>query len=205
MENSNYLKIILLPTFIVSIFTIISCGSSAPLSITAEPAEGQLLNEEIRRFEDAGVIHIENTYYNPHIQGFLTAYSNGERIATDQLKNILTVSEINKILNPGEVEHLLQQLKNPAKVPSTSLMASRKVILEDLHAQGKNNIKNNDRILNIEKDRMIISTPIFTSDKQFALIDVSKGKLHSMYTTINLYERKGDDYIFYKTLLSYME
>src|SRR5690606_2215167 len=147
----------------------------------------------------------ESTYYNPHIKGFLTAYSNGERMATDQLKNILTVSEINNILNPEELQHLIQQLENPAQLAITPGMTSRKVILEDLHARGEKNVKNNQRLLIIEKDRMIISTPVYTRDQQFAIIDVSKGKLHSMYTTINLYQKEGDKYVFYKTLLGYME
>lgn len=190
---------------ITIIFSFISCGTSAPVAVTAEPAVAQILDEEIRRFEDAGVIHIESTYYNPHIKGFLTAYSNGERMATDQLKNILTASEINTILNSGELDHLIAQLNEPSKLPVTSAMSSRKVVLEDLHSKGEKNVKNNQRILNIEKDRMIISTPIFTRDKQFAMVDVSKGKLNSMYTTINLYQKEGDKYMFYKTLLGYME
>lgn len=189
----------------IAILSIFSCGTTAPVAEKAEPAQAQILNEEIQRFDDAGLIHIESTYYNPHLRGFLTAYSNGERGVTDQLENILTVSEINEILNPRELEHLIQQLNDPAKVPSTSLTASRKVLLEDLRAKGEKNLKNNQRLLNIEKDRMIISTPIFTRDKEFALIDVSKGKLNSMYTTINLYQKKGNKYIFYKTLLGYME
>lgn len=205
MKAPRYLKNFLSILIIAFFFTLGSCGSSTPVTSTADTAEAQILNEEIRRFEDAGVIHIESTYYNPHIKGFLTAYSNGERKATDQLKSILTVSEINQILNSTELEHLIQQLNDPAKVPSTSLMTSRKVVLQDLNARGQQNVKNNQRLLNIEKDRMIISTPIFTRDKQFALIDVSKGKLNNMYTTINLYQREGDSYVFHKTLLGYME
>jgi len=151
------------------------------------------------------VIHIESTYYNPHITGFLTAYSNGDRMATDQLKNTLTESEINKILNPDEIKNLLQQLNSPGKIPYTSFMDSHKVVLEDLHARGDEIIKDNKRLKNIDKDRMIISTPIYTRDKQFAMVDVSKGKLNSMYTTINLYQKVGDAYVFYKTLVGYME
>ncbi|HSP40943.1 MAG TPA: hypothetical protein VLN46_05880 [Gillisia sp.] len=206
MKNPLSLKSFLPLTFITSFFTLLSCGSSAPVVTTsAEPSDAQILNEEIRRFEDAGVIHIESTYYNPHIKGFLTAYSDGDRKATDQLKSILTVSEINEILNSAELEHLIQQLDNPGRVPTTTLMTSKKVMLEDLHAKGDKNVKNNQRLLNIEKDRMIVSTPIFTRDKQFAMIDVSKGKLNNMYTTINLYQKKGDTYVYYKTLLGYME
>lgn len=189
----------------IAIFSIFSCGTTAPVEVKAEPAQAQILNEEIRRFDNAGVIHIESTYYNPHLKGFLTAYSKGERVVTDRLESILTVSEISKILNPGELEYLIQQLNNPSKVPSTSLTASRKVILEDLRARGEKNLKNNQRLLNIEKNRMIISTPIYTRDKEFALIDVSKGRLNSMYTTINLYQKEGDNYVFYKTLLGNME
>ncbi len=190
---------------IAAVTTFTSCGSTAPVPIQAEPQVANILDEEIRRFEDAGVIHIESTYYNPHIKGFLTAYSNGERKATDQLKSILTVSEINTILNPAELDHLIRQLNEPGKVPGTPFMTSRKVILEDLNARGEQNVKNNQRLLNIEKDRMILSTPIFTRDKQFALIDVSKGKTNNMFTTINLYQREGNTYVFYKTLLAYME
>lgn len=206
MKNPFSLKNFLLLTLIASIFTLVSCGSSTPVvATTAESVEAQILNEEIKRFENTGVIHIESTYYNPHIKGFLNAYSDGDRKATDQLKSILTVSEINKILNPDELEHLIQQLNDPGRVPTTSLMSSRKIVLEDLNSKGEKNVKNNQRLLNIDKDRMIISTPIFTRDKQFALIDVSKGRLNSMYTTINLYEREGDTYVFSKTLLGYME
>lgn len=194
-------------TFALSIacLTIFSCGTTTPVGVKAEPAHAQLIDEEIQRFDDAGVIHIESTYYNPHIKGFLTAYNNGERMVTDQLQNILTVSEINKILNPGELNHLIQQLNDPAKVPATSLTVSRKVLLEDLRAGGEKPMNNNQRLADIEKDRMIISTPIYTRDKEFAFIDVSKGRLNSMYTTINLYHKKGSDYVFYKTLLAYME
>jgi len=206
MKNLKYLKTFFPLTLIAIIITLVSCGSSNPVvTSTAEPGVAQILNEEIRRFENAGVIHIESTYYNPHIKGFLTAYSNKERIATDQLKSVLTVSEINTILNPSELEHLIQQLNDPTKVPVTSFITSRKVILEDLHEKGEKNVKNNQRLLNIEKDRMIISTPVFTRDKQFALIDISKGKLNNMYTTINLYQKEGDTYVYYKTLLGYME
>lgn len=205
MKYVLVLKKFHLITVIAFIFSFFSCGTTVPVTTTAEPAVAQILNEEIQRFDDAGVIHIESTYYNPHIKGFLTSYSNGERIATDPLKNILTVPEKNEILNPEELEHLIQQLNNPSKVPVTSAMTSRKVILEDLHARGEKNEKNNQRLLNIEKDRMIISTPIFTRDKKFAMIDVSKGKLNSMFTTINLYQKEGDVYVFYKTLLGYME
>ncbi len=201
LNLNKFLSIKLIAVF----FSLASCGSSSPTAATAEPAEAQILNEEIRRFDNSGVIHIESTYYNPHIKGFLTAYGNGERKATDQLRSILTVSEIDKILNPSELEHLIQQLNDPSRVPTTSFMTSRKVILEDLNSRGEKNVKNNQRLLNIEKDRMIISNPIFTRDKQFALIDVSKGKLNNMYTTINLYQREGDTYVFYKTLLGYME
>lgn len=206
MENPLNLKNFLSLTLISTFFTLLSCGSSIPIVTSpAQPAESQILNEEIRRFEDAGVIHIESTYYNPHVKGFLTAYSNGERIATDQLKSILTDSEINKIMNSTELEHLIQQLENPGKLPTTTLMTTNKVMLEDLHSKGEKNVKNNQKLLNIEKDRMIISTPIFTRDNEFALIDVSKGKLNNMYTTINLYQKEGDTYVFYKTLLGYME
>lgn len=206
MKNPLSLKSISSLAIIVSIFSFISCGTTAPLATTtADAAVAQLLDEEIKRFDNTGVIHLESTYYNPHIKGFLTAYSNGERMATDQLKNILTVGEINAILNSGELENLIQQLENPATVPSTPLMVSRKVILEDLHTKKDKNINNNQRVLNIDKNRMIISTPVFTRDKQYALIDVSKGKLNNMYTTINLYQREGDTYVFSKTLLGYME
>src|SRR5690606_4545197 len=105
--------------------------------------------------------HIESTYYNPHIKGFLTAYNTGDRMATEQLRNVLTTAEINKILNIEELEYLIAQLNEPAKLPITPAMTSRKVILEDLHTRGEKNIRNNQRLLNIEKDRMIISTPIF--------------------------------------------
>lgn len=194
-------------TTIISVFSFISCGTNVPVikNQTAPPAVAQLLDEEIKRFENSGVIHIESTYYNPHIKGFLTAYSNGDRNTTDQLKGILTDSEINAILNAEEVAYLIQQLENHAKVPSTLLMTSQKVILEDLHDKKDKDLNNNQRILNIDKNRMIISTPVFTRDKQFALIDVSKGKLNNMYTTINLYQKEGDTYVFSKTLLGYME
>src|SRR5690606_15126314 len=205
MKNPLYFKIFPLFTLIAFVFTLVSCGSATPVVVTATPAEAQILDEEIKRFDNAGVIHIESTYYNPHIKGFLTAYSDGDRKTTDQLKNVLNVSEINKILNPEELDHLINQLNDPSKLPLTPAMTSRKVVLEDLHSRGEKNIKNNQRLLNIEKDRMIISTPIFTRDKQFALIDVSKGKLNNMFTTINLYEREGDTYVFSKTLLGYME
>lgn len=205
MKNFISHKRFLFVTLFAMIFSVLSCGTSAPMAVTAEPAVAQILDEEIRRFEDAGTIHIESTYYNPHIKGFLTAYSNGERMATDQLKNVLTVSEIDKILNELELEHLIEQLNDPSRLPLTSEMTSRKVILEDLHTKGEKNVKNNQRILNIDKDRMIISTPIFTRDKEFAVVDVSKGKLNSMYTTINLYKKEEGKYVFYKTILGYME
>ena len=206
MKNPLKLKNFLSLTLIITFFTLLSCGSSTPVvTPSAEPSTAQILNEEIRRFENAGVIHIESTYYNPHIKGFLNAYNDGDRKATDQLKSILTVSEINEILNPAELENLIQQLENPGKVPATNTMTSKKVMLEDLHAKGDKNVKNNQRLLKIEKDRMIVSTPIFTRDKQFAMIDVSKGKLNNMYTTINLYQKEGDTYVYYKTLLGYME
>lgn len=205
MKNTLNFKKFFPAAVAIAIFTISSCKTTAPVEVQAEPAQAQILNEEIRRFDDAGVIHIESTYYNPHLKGFLTAYSNGERGVTNQLESILTVSEISKIMNPGELEYLIQQLNNPTKIPSTSLMASRKVLLEDLRERGEENLNNNERLLNIEKDRMIISTPIYTRDKEFALIDVSKGRLNSMYTTINLYQKEGDNYVFYKTLLGNME
>lgn len=205
MKNFISHKRFLFVTLFAMIFSVLSCGTSAPMAVTAEPAVAQILDEEIRRFEDAGTIHIESTYYNPHIKGFLTAYSNGERMATDQLKNVLTVSEIDKILNEPELGHLIEQLDDPSRLPLTSEMTSRKVILENLHTKGEKNVKNNQRILNIDKDRMIISTPIFTRDKEFAVVDVSKGKLNSMYTTINLYKKEEGKYVFYKTLLGYME
>lgn len=205
MKNFISHKRFLFVTLFAMIFSVLSCGTSAPMAVTAEPAVAQILDEEIRRFEDAGTIHIESTYYNPHIKGFLTAYSNGERMASDQLKNVLTVSEIDKILNELELEHLIEQLNDPSRLPLTSEMTSRKVILEDLHTKGEKNVKNNQRILNIDKDRMIISTPIFTRDKEFAVVDVSKGKLNSMYTTINLYKKEEGKYVFYKTILGYME
>lgn len=205
MKNFISHKRFLFVTLFAMIFSVLSCGTSAPMAVTAEPAVAQILDEEIRRFEDAGTIHIESTYYNPHIKGFLTAYSNGERMATDQLKNVLTVSEIDKILNELELEHLIEQLNDPSRLPLTSEMTSRKVILEDLHTKGEKNVKNYQRILNIDKDRMIISTPIFTRDKEFAVVDVSKGKLNSMYTTINLYKKEEGKYVFYKTILGYME
>jgi arsenate reductase-like glutaredoxin family protein len=205
MNNPLSLNKVLLIILIAIATTFSSCGSATPATIQAQPDVANILDEEIRRFEDAGIIHIESTYYNPHIKGFLTAYSEGDRKTTDQLKSILTVSEIKSILNPAELNHLIQQLNDPGKVPSTSIMTSRKVLLQDLNARGEQNVKNNQRLLNIEKDRMIISTPIFTRDKEFALIDVSKGKLNNMYTTINLYQREGNSYVFYKTLLGYME
>ncbi len=192
--------------YLIAIFTsFISCGTSTPVTTSAEAQEIQILDEEVRRFDNSGLKHIESTYYNPHIKGFLTAYSNGDRMATDQLKNTLTDSEINKILNPEEVKNLLEQLNTSSQVPFTSFMASQKVVLEDLHARGDKNIKDNKRLKDIDKDRMIISTPVFTRDKQFAMVDVSKGKLNSMYTTINLYQKEGDTYVFYKTLVGFME
>ncbi|CAN5188014.1 hypothetical protein BH23BAC2_BH23BAC2_15850 [soil metagenome] len=205
MENTFQLKKFYFLPVIIVILSFFSCGTTAPVAATAEPAVAQILDEEIRRFDNVGVIHIESTYYNPHIKGFLTAYSNGERMATDPFKNTLTASEITKILNPTELDYLINQLVEPAKLPKTPLMVSRKVILEDLHDSNTRNVKNNQRLMNIDKHRMIISTPIFTRDKQFALVDVSKGKLNSMYTTINLYQREGDGYIYYKTLVGYME
>lgn len=205
MKNPLSLKIFLPIIFIAAIITLSSCRSTTPVTNQADPDVANILDEEIRRFDDAGIIHMESTYYNPHIKGFLTAYRDGDRKTTDQLKSILTVSETNNILNPAELDHLIQQLNDPGKVPTTSLMTARKVVLQDLNARGQVNVKNNQRLLNIEKDRMIISTPIFTRDKQFALIDVSKGKLNNMYTTINLFQREGNTYVFYKTLLGYME
>lgn len=206
MKNPLTLKSVFSFIIFATVFTLVSCGTAVPVAnTTADAATAQLLDEEIKRFDNAGIIHIESTFYNPHIKGFLIAYSNGDRMATDQLKSVLTVAEINAILIPGELEHLIQQLDNPTRVPTTSLMASRKVVLEDLHDKNDKVLNNNQRLLNIDKNRMIISTPVFTRDKQFALIDVSKGKLNNMYTTINLYQREGDTYVFSKTLLGYME
>jgi len=205
MKNPLSLNKILPLILIAFSFALSSCGSAKPVTNIADQEVANILDEEIRRFDDAGIIHIESTYYNPHIKGFLSAYRDGDRKTTDQLKSILTVSEINNILNRAELDNLIQQLNDPGKVPTTSLMTSRKVVLQDLNARGEANVKNNQRLLNIEKDRMIISTPIFTRNKQFALIDVSKGKLNNMYTTINLYQKEGDTYVFYKTLLGYME
>lgn len=205
MYTLPFLKNIWSFTIMAMTFTLFSCGSSTPVTTSAEPSDVQILNEEIRRFDNAGEIHIENTYYNPHIKAFLTAYSNGDRVATDQLKNTLTEPEISKILNEEEIKYLLKQLEAPSAVPYTSFMASHKVVLEDLHDRDDKNAKNNERIKNIDKDRMIISTPIYTRDKQYAMVDVSKGKLNSMYTTINLYQKEGDTYVFYKTLRGYME
>lgn len=206
MKTSRALKTMFKLPVISNFFILISCVTHAPVvSTTANPAVAQILDEEINRFENAGVIHIESTYYNPHIKGFLTAYNNGDRMATDQLRNVLTAAEINEILNPDELGYLIDQLNDPQKLPTTRAMTTRKVILEDLHSRGEKNIRNNQRLLNIEKDRMIISTPVFTSDKEFAIIDVSKGKLHAMYTTINLYKMEDGKYVFYKTLLGYME
>lgn len=201
----HFFKNFKLLSLIAVMISLISCGTSTPATTSAEPYEAQILDEEVRRFDNTGVIHIESTYYNPHIKGLLSAYSKGDRMATDQLKNTLTESEIKKILSPEEVVNLLKQLNTPSKVPFTSYMASKKVVLQDLNARGDKNIKNNKRLKNIEKDRMIISSLIFTRDKEFAMVDVSKGKLNSMYTTINLYQKEGDAYVFYKTLVGYME
>src|SRR5690606_2638696 len=124
-------------TFLSTFFILVSCVTSTPVvETTANPSITQILDEEITRFENAGVIHIESTYYNPHIKGFLTAYNNGDRMATEQLRNVLTTAEINKILNIEELEYLIAQLNEPAKLPITPAMTSRKVILEDLHTRG---------------------------------------------------------------------
>lgn len=85
-------------------------------------------------------------------------------------------------------------------------MGTKKVILEDLTIKKDRNYgQSAQRLKELDKDRMIISTPVFTRDREYAFVDVSKGRLNEMYTTINLYQKSGDQYVFYKTLFGYME
>ena len=185
---------------------IISCGTTTPIIDQNDLAVNQIVDEEVKKFSDAGVIHIESNYYNHNFKGILSAYNNGDRLAKMQLNNSLTESEIKELLNPEQIEYLLQQLEQGEKVPFTPLMASRKVILEDLTIKKDRHYgQSNQRLKELDKDRMIISTPIFTRNKEYAFVDVSKGRLNGMYTTINLYQKIGDQYVFYKTLFGYME
>ncbi len=186
-------------SIIIGLF-FISCGTPKPVITEGNPAETQIINEEIKRFEDAQVIHLEDTFYNYHIKGILTAYVNGDRVAKDLIKNFLTESEMKVLLVPDEIEFLLQQLEPEKKVPYTRLMADKKIVLEELSSQDSNK-----KIKNLEKDRMLISTPIFTRNREYALVDVSKGSLNAIYTSINLYKRTDEGYVFDKTLIGYME
>ncbi len=195
----------LIIALIISSFTI-SCGTTAPTIDLNDPAENQIIDEEVRKFSDAGIIHIESNYYNHNFKGILNAYNNGDRLAKMQLNNSLTEAEIRELLNPDQIEWLLQQLEQGEKVPYTPLMASKKVILEDLTIKKDRNYgQSAQRLKELDKDRMIISTPIFSKNKEYAFVDVSKGRLNGMYTTINLYQKSGDQYVYYKTLFGYME
>lgn len=192
------------------IFTFISfiassCGS--PKTVAEESAGNMnvIINEEIRRFDNKQPIHVESVFYNHHLKGLLNGYLKGDRIAKDQLENTLTPSEITLILNAEEIEHLLRQLDQPGKIPYTPFMANKKVVLEDLSGETSDNTGDRRRIRNMDKDRMLISTPVFTRNNEFAIVDVSKGRLNSMYTSINLYKRGENGFEFYKTLFGFME
>ncbi len=185
---------------------VISCGTTTPVIDQNDPAINQIVDEEVKKFSAAGIIHIESNYYNHNFKGILRAYDNGDRLAKMQLNNSLTEAEIRDLLNPEQIEWLLQQLEQVEKVPYTPLMASKKVILEDLTIKKDRNYgQSTQRLKELDKDRMIISTPIFTRNREYAFVDVSKGRLNGMYTTINLYQKSGDQYVFYKTLFGYME
>lgn len=202
-RKQNFSHLII--AFIISSFAV-SCGTTSPIIDQKNPAENQIVDEEVRKFNDAGIIHIESNYYNHNFKGILNAYNNGDRLAKMQLNNSLTEAEIRELLNPDQIEWLLQQLEQVEKVPYTPLMASKKVILEDLTIKKDRNYgQSAQRLKELDKDRMIISTPIFSKNNEYAFVDVSKGRLNGMYTTINLYQKSGDQYVFYKTLFGYME
>ncbi|QED38282.1 hypothetical protein FK178_11405 [Antarcticibacterium arcticum] len=195
----------LIIALIISSFSV-SCGTTTPVIDRNDPAENQIVDEEVRKFSDAGIIHIESNFYNHNFKGILKAYNNGDRLAKMQLNNSLTEAEIKELLNPDQIEWLLQQLEQVDKVPYTPLMASKKVVLEDLTIKKDRNYgQSNQRLKELDKDRMIISTPVFTRNREYAFVDVSKGRLNGMYTTINLYQKSGDKFVFYKTLFGYME
>ena len=192
-------------TLMMSSF-LISCGTTTPVTDKNDNAVNQIIDEEVRKFSDAGIIHIESNFYNHNFKGILTAYDNGDRLAKMQLNNSLTEAEIKDLLNPEQIDWLLQQLEQAEKIPYTQFMGNKKVVLEDLTIKKDRNYgQSAQRLKELDKDRMIISTPVFTRDREYAFVDVSKGRLNEMYTTINLYQKSGDQYVFYKTLFGYME
>ena len=192
-------------TLIMSSF-LSSCGTTTPVTDKIDNAVNQIIDEEVRKFSDATIIHIESNYYNHNFKGILTAYDNGDRLAKMQLNNSLTEAEIKDLLNPEQIDWLLQQLEQAEKIPYTQFMGNKKVVLEDLTIKKDRNYgQSAQRLKELDKDRMIISTPVFTRDREYAFVDVSKGRLNEMYTTINLYQKSGDQYVFYKTLFGYME
>lgn len=192
-------------TLMISSF-FISCGTTTQVTDKNDNAVNQIIDEEVRKFSDAGIIHIESNFYNHNFKGILTAYDNGDRLAKMQLNNSLTEAEIKDLLNPEQIDWLLQQLEQAEKIPYTQFMGNKKVVLEDLTIKKDRNYgQSAQRLKELDKDRMIISTPVFTRDREYAFVDVSKGRLNEMYTTINLYQKSGDQYVFYKTLFGYME
>ena len=115
-------------TIMLSSF-LISCGTTTPVTDKNNNAVNQIIDEEVRKFSDANISHIESNYYNHNFKGILTDYDNGDRLAKMQLNNSLTEAEIKDLLNPEQIDWLLQQLEQIEKIPYTQLMGTKKVIL----------------------------------------------------------------------------
>jgi len=182
--------------FLVISITTSSCKSSK-IGLSKKE-EISIFENEIRSFELQDSVLIKKELYNDFIKSFLQEpNSSNFPFSREELK---------KIINPNEVNFLIQQLDRqdfPLEIyiKYQNFKNSPPVKTYTKRVYAKNEVRDGvESVVSYHKKRIIFSNPIITQTGDYALIYVTRGTYDSMSSTIRVYKQVKGAWTLFSSL-----
>ena len=192
-----YLKVKFLAVLLVFNFLVVSCKSSRVVRSTDEL--NSIINKEINFFETSDTIFVKQGYENAFLISFLEEFN--VSFTTNSLKD----EEIKNMLTPSEIAYLKKQLKKNELPLEKFLQGHDKIKLLKPEPKGEGSKNGLQIAQEYTRNKIVFSSPIMTSTKDYALIFVSKGMEDAMSSSIHVYKKIGGQWKYYTRIYDAIE
>lgn len=178
------------------IFTI-SCKTSKVETSSGELAS--ILNNEINLLQPTDTILVKENFDNDFLRYFL------EEFDASIQPNSARGEEIKNMLTTNEIAHLIKQLSGKTLPLQNYLNGHDKIKLARTETKGEGHKDGLQVAQEYTQTKIVFSSPVISSTKDYALIYVSKGVEDAMSSSIHVYKKMNGEWKFYTQIYDAIE